>query len=144
MMTRDPEARRNGYSANSYITALEEGLLEQYRPGQPYLQDNSRIHTSKKVGEWLVENDILAISFPPYSPDLNPIEHMWWALKKKLHERNPELDYMGTSAEEWDTFEHALIDAWFAIPDSLIKSLITSMPRRLDADIAAKGFQTKY
>ncbi|EMD64376.1 hypothetical protein COCSADRAFT_87168, partial [Bipolaris sorokiniana ND90Pr] len=82
--------------------------------------------------------------WPPFSPDLNPIEHLWWALKKKLHELHPEFDYMGDTEREWDQFENGLREAWSAIPDSLITKLISSMPRRLDAVRTAHGYQTKY
>jgi hypothetical protein len=51
IMTRDPKSLRQGYSANSYIWALEEGLEPFYRPGTFYLQDNARIYTAKKSKE---------------------------------------------------------------------------------------------
>jgi transposase len=51
---------------------------------------------------------VATADWPPYSPDLNPIEHLWWALKKKLHELYPEFDYMRDSAEEWEAFELGL------------------------------------
>ena len=35
-------------------------------------------------------------------------------------------------------------EAWAVIPDSLIKKLIRSMPRRLNAVTAAKGYHTRY
>ena len=84
------------------------------------------------------------MDWPPYSPDLNPTEHLWWALKKKLHDLHPEFDTIGDSAEEWEAFENGLVEAWFAIPDTLIASLILSMPQRIRAVIQAKGYQTKY
>lgn len=36
IMERDPTAKRNGYSSESYIRTLEKGLLPHYRPGQIY------------------------------------------------------------------------------------------------------------
>lgn len=69
---------------------------------------------------------------------------MWWALKKKLYELYPDLEYMGESIAELDRFELCLMRAWSAIPDSFVRTLLTSMPRRLKAVIQAKGNQTKY
>ncbi|KAH8722682.1 hypothetical protein GQ44DRAFT_348547 [Phaeosphaeriaceae sp. PMI808] len=51
---------------------------------------------------------------------------------------------MGDTVEEWVAFEAGLKEAWAAIPDSLLKKLILSMPDRLAACKAAKGYQTKY
>jgi hypothetical protein len=144
VMSRDETTARRGYTAQSYIQALEEGLQGNYRPGQWFMQDNAPIHTALASREWLESHGVATVNWPPYSPDLNPIEHLWWALKKKLHELHPEFDYMGDSQAEWDVFEEGLHEAWAAIPDSLISELIRSMPRRLDAVRQAKGYQTKY
>ena len=133
VMVRDPDAPRRGYSSLSYCEALEEGLLPQYSHGQRLMQDNARIHTSKYTKEWLELHGIWVIEHPPYSPDLNPIEHMWWALKRKLHQLHPELDTLGDSQEEWDRFCEGLKEAWLAIPDSFVKKLIHSMPKRHQA-----------
>jgi transposase len=46
IMQRDETAARNGYSAWSYIQALQEGLLPNYMPGEWFMQDNARIYTA--------------------------------------------------------------------------------------------------
>ena len=144
IMTRDSLAARRGYSSWSYIQALEEGLWQQYKPGEWFMQDNAPIHTACDSKEWLEIHGVATIDWPPYSPDLNPIEHLWWALKKKLHELYPEFDTMGESESDWDRFELGLVEAWAAIPDTLIKKLITTMPHRLNAVRQVRGYQTKY
>jgi hypothetical protein len=40
VMERDKEAPRQGYAANSYIAALDEGLIPIYTPGTIFQQDN--------------------------------------------------------------------------------------------------------
>lgn len=143
IMTRDTSAQRHGYTSNSYTQALEEGLLPIYKTGQPFMQDNAPIHKSNISKDWLDIHNINTIDWPPYSPDLNPIEHLWWALKKEVYRQNPDIDSI-RSVESWVEFEDCLKRAWVAIPDELIHSLITSMPRRLDACRLARGYQTKY
>ena len=53
IMERNLDSPQNGYSTNSYLWALEEGLLLYYKPGNIFQQDNAPIHTSGKAKEWL-------------------------------------------------------------------------------------------
>jgi transposase len=32
----------------------------------------------------MAEHGITSLDWPPYSPDVNPIEHMWWVLEKHV------------------------------------------------------------
>jgi transposase len=42
-----------------------------------FMQDNAPIHTAKKVTKWFEDRGIPVLNWAPYSPDLNPIEHVW-------------------------------------------------------------------
>ncbi len=48
------------------------------------LLDNAKIHLAKRVSALAHELDVHFIYFPPYSPDLNPIEFGWKDLKRDL------------------------------------------------------------
>jgi hypothetical protein len=131
IMERDPDAPRYGYTSQSYIQALTEGFLP-------------RVHTSRRTRAWLAEHHITPITWPAYSPDLNPIEHLWWQLKKLMARFYPQYSTYSQSQEEWDDFCRALKDCWRRIPNSMIRSLILSMPRRTEAYRRARGWQSKY
>jgi hypothetical protein len=40
IMERDPDAKKRGYSAKSYMEALKKGLLPHYRRSQLIMQDS--------------------------------------------------------------------------------------------------------
>jgi hypothetical protein len=84
------------------------------------------------------------MDFPQYSPDLNPIEHLWHALKQMIYKLHPEIEQMGKSEAALDAFIQAAEDAWHALPQELMQQLVDSMERRIRAVIKAKGWQTKY
>jgi transposase len=77
IMERDPNAKKRGYSAKSYIEALTKDLLSHYRRSQLFMQDNAGIHRSRAVAAFHQEHHITSILWPAYSPNLNPIEHLW-------------------------------------------------------------------
>lgn len=143
-MERDETARRRGYTSRSYQKALEEGLLPIWDPTRRFQQGNARIHNFGGTPEWLQIHGIEYIDWPPHSPDLNPIEHVWKALKEKLFYLFPHLYELKNNAASIDELKRCLRIAWAAIPQDLIRRLIASMPRRLAAVIRARGYYTKY
>lgn len=48
--------------------------------------DNASWHKSKEIKQWLGNNPgvVELMNFPPYSPDLNPQEHVWKEMRKDL------------------------------------------------------------
>lgn len=144
IMERDSDSTSNGYTATSYIRALEEGLAPYYRPGTFFLQDNARIHTARATKEWLEVHGIWVQEHPPHSPDINPIEHVWAIMKEALQKEFPDLHKLPKNNENIKRVETALRSVWDSIPQAEIDNLIDSMPRRLRAVIRAKGWYTKY
>ncbi|ENH98581.1 hypothetical protein COCC4DRAFT_155406, partial [Bipolaris maydis ATCC 48331] len=50
---RDASASRRGYTARSYIQVLGEGLLDNYSPGEWFMQDNAPIYTATHSRDFL-------------------------------------------------------------------------------------------
>jgi len=85
--TRDRVALYVRLHPNRGITAAEvRGFLRhlhrQLRSPVVLLWDRLRAHRARKVQTFLGRaSDIHAVCFPPYAPELNPIEGLWGYLK---------------------------------------------------------------
>jgi hypothetical protein len=48
-MQRDPHSKKEGYSAASYVTVLNDQLPRCWEPGIVFMQDNALIHRAGVV-----------------------------------------------------------------------------------------------
>jgi hypothetical protein len=148
-MDRDFESKKHGYSARSYIEVLDaevEPIFEELDEGYLFMQDNASIHTAHTVRDWFAAQGITTITdWPPYSPDLNPIEHIWWHLKVRVYEMFPEVARDKSESEHArQRLESCIQAAWDTLDKSLFDKLGQSIHDRCEAVIAAKGWHTKY
>ena len=95
-------------------------------------QDNARPHVARVCQDFLANNNIAPLAWPPYSPDLTPIEHMWDELDRRVRKRQipphphpphppPPPPPPPTLAE----LRNALIDEWNNIPMRTVNALVT-------------------
>lgn len=99
------------------------------------VQDNDPKHASHLVKNWLIYNIKSTLPHPPQSPDLNPIEHLWDNLEKRVRQHD-----IRTRAE----LKSKLISEWHQITSEETGKLVHSMQNRLKQVIAQKGWHTNY
>ncbi|KFM71924.1 Transposable element Tcb1 transposase, partial [Stegodyphus mimosarum] len=98
-----------------------------------FMDDNARPHRTHAVEELLESEDFTRMDWPAYSPDLNPIEHVWDALGRRIAVRlHP--------AENAQQHKQMLIEEWTLLPQEMLYQLVLSMRRRWEATIALRCF----
>ena len=69
-------------------------LLPELPKNSVVVMDNAAFHKSSEIADLLKKNGHRILWLPPYSPDLNPIEHKWaWikSIRNKLRLNNIDL-----------------------------------------------------
>ncbi|GFS52841.1 transposable element Tcb2 transposase [Trichonephila clavipes] len=92
------------------------------------MDDNAQPHWTLDVEELLESENITRMDWPAYSPDLNPIEHVWDALGKRIAARlhHPENTQQ-------------LKQEWALLPQEMLHQLVLSMRRQCEASTAVRG-----
>lgn len=71
-------------NAQSTLSLIQQIMLLQLTGTIYLIADNAKYYRAKKVREFLENNPRVKLLFlPPYSPNLNVIERLWWFFKKK-------------------------------------------------------------
>jgi transposase len=83
------EGTINTATFNSWI---EHDLLPKLPKRSVIIMDNAAFHKDKAMQEQLIKADIALEYLPPYSPDLNPIEHKWAQAKSLRRTLNCSID----------------------------------------------------
>jgi len=65
---------------------FEEQLLAKIPEDAVIIMDNASFHRKKRLFEIAEKHKRRLIFLPPYSPELNPIEHFWYWLKRTVTE----------------------------------------------------------
>jgi len=131
-------------SYTARIVPLIHGMVTMSRDLGTHLivmQDGAPSHRNLLTIEELHERGIFPINWPPYSPDLNPIEQLWDYMKDWIGDR-----YLAAYDRKlsYDQLREAVRAAWDAIPPSFLDKQIDLMQARCQAVIDANGGYTPY
>ena len=101
------------------------------------MDDNARAHRARITDQYLEQATIVRMEWPGRSPDLNPIEHAWDMLQTAVSSRPVQ----PASVQE---LRQAFLEEWDQIPQYKIRRFTSSMRRRCQAVIEARGHHTRY
>jgi len=114
-----------------FIEALNDDFTYLFQ------DDNVSVHRTPAIIEFKDNNLITSLSWPAQNPDLNPIEHLWDVLERKVHARQP----LPKNLCELMVY---LKEEWYKIDLNTLENLVNSMPRRIEAVIQSNGNPTRY
>ena len=123
-----------------YREILERNLLPSienfgFSGDFTFMYDNGPKHTSALVKNWLVKQHKKILLWLSYSPDLNPVEHLWNKLRRRLQKRQSK-----TRQE----LGNLLMEEWNKTETSVLEKLADSVSSRLYECIRVKSYSTKY
>jgi transposase len=123
--------------ADHFLPWLEE-LTSTEGEEFTFQEDGASCHTGSYATWYKNRCQIKQFDYwPAQSPDLNPIEHLWSYLEKRIEARRHQI-------ENVDQLKAILQEEWRRIDANYLSVLALSMPRRCQAVIDSHGEHTKY
>lgn len=104
-----------------------------------FQQDSAPCHKAQIISNWFLEHDdeFTVLQWPPQSPDLNPIEHLWDVVERDIH----IMDVQPTTLQQ---LCDAIMSIWTKISEECFQRLVESRLQRIKAVLKAKGSPTRY
>ncbi|KAK3527039.1 hypothetical protein QTP86_008668 [Hemibagrus guttatus] len=100
-----------------------------------FQQDNAPCHKAEMVQEWFDDhnNKFEVLTWPPNSPDLNPIQHLWDVLDKQVQSSE-------APPRNLQDLKDLLRTSWCQIPQHTFRDPVESMPRRVYISLTCMTF----
>jgi len=128
-------------NAEGYTDVLEEVLIPYLEKNNnvtfTFQQDNAPVHSAKFTKQWLHSKNVCQLQWPSLSPDLNPMENLWGILARKIYGNCRQFQTVNDLKSE-------ILKCWAEIDETIVKSLINSMPNRIFEVIRCNGAKTNY
>jgi transposase len=129
-------------NSEKYVDIFDNNLwpvIARHFPDNNYMfmDDNAPVHRSIFSTNYKTNNNIIMLEWPAQSPDLNPTENVWLAIKRKLQSH---IHRINTAAELFEKIS----EIWTSFTVEYIKSLYVSLPKRVRRVQQARGYITKY
>ena len=126
-------------SAQGYINQILQPeavpFLQRHGPAI-LMHDNARPHLARICRQFLNRNNVNVLPWPSVSLDMNPIEHIWDYLGRKVQARG--------NVHNLRDLKNALIQEWNNIPKVVIRRYERLMRGRLATCINSQGGHTRY
>jgi hypothetical protein len=120
----------NGEAAASVYRGPITKILKSKRGDKKtyvVLEDNDPVgYKSNKAIQAKKENGIVAMHFPRYSPDLNPLDYfVWQEVESRMAKNTPK------KLESVDAFKQRLRRTALAVPEAVIRKGLENMKKRI-------------
>ena len=102
------------------------------------------LYSAYIIRDWLADQQFQIMAWPPFSPDLNPIENLWAVLKAKIYEIHPEIRSMPDNEDTLRFLTSTAQEAWSAIDTDMLNNLAVTMPHRVQQVLDNDGWYTSY
>lgn len=94
---------------------VEHHLVPNLREGDQVVMDGLNIHKNVEVRALIEKAGAEVIILPPYSPELNPIEHLWSTLKARMR---------AIGCDEWSELPELVERIWAELPLSFYRNWV--------------------
>ncbi len=125
-------------NANMYCDIRKQSMipsLQRLGRRAVFHHDNDPKHTSKTTTALIKKLRVKVIDWPSMSPDLNPFEHLWDILKRKVEEGK---------FSNIHQLRDVVMEEWKRTPVATCEALVNFMRKRVKAVLENKGGHTKY
>ena len=103
-----------------------------------FMDDNASPHRARIVQHFFLQQEaVQTIPWPAMSPDMNPIEHIWDFIGRKINQRNPK-------CQNVDELRTAILQEWQQFAQERLRRLVRSMTRRATELNNNRGGYTRY
>lgn len=127
----------NHFDSKEYIDVLQNFALPLVRlnfRSIKWVQDNSRVHTSKVTQEYMKKNNMDLIKWPAMSPDINIMESGWKMIS--------DIVYTGSQPENISELKQKIVQAVKQINEckrDTVMHLYETMGQRIASILQKKG-----